>query len=431
MTNEAAGLTVGVPRESAPSERRVAIVPASVTALTKTGLNIVIEASAGLASGFTDEAYRAKGAAVISGRDDVFLQSDVILQVSYLGASGESGADDLHRFRSGQVVVGSCDPLTFPQPVRELAERGATGFSLELVPRITRAQSMDILSSMATVAGYRAVLLAAAAAPRMFPLMMTAAGTLKPARVLVIGAGVAGLQAIATSRRLGAVVSGYDIRPAVREQVESLGARFVELDLSTGDAETSGGYAKEMGEDFYRGQQEEMKKVVADCDVAITTAAIPGRKAPVLITEEMVCAMAPGSVIVDLAAERGGNCEVTVADETIVHDGVTVLGPVNVASDIPVHASEMFSRNVLTFLQGMISGGRLNIDLTDEILRETMLTRDGDVYNVRIRELLGLAPLQPTDEMDDSDKSDSAADASPTAEHDDQKTSEQSRTAAR
>lgn len=403
MTSETRGLTVGIPREADPQERRVAIVPATVPALMKLGLNVVVEAGAGQESGFTDESYREKQAVVLETRDEVFAQADVILQVQYLGASGEAGDADLQRVRGGQVLIGSCDPLTFPEAVRNLAERDATGLSLELVPRITRAQSMDVLSSMATIAGYRAVLLAATAAPRMFPLMMTAAGTLKPAQVLVIGAGVAGLQAIATAKRLGAVVSGYDIRPAVKEQVESLGGRFVELDVSAGDTETKGGYAKEMDADFYRRQQEAMKKVVAACDVVITTAAIPGRKAPVLVTEEMVSAMAPGSVIVDLAAERGGNCEVTVTGETIDHAGVKVLGPVNLASDIPVHASEMLSRNVLTFLQGMISDGELKIDLNDEVLAETLLTRDGQVENARVRELLELPPLEsPT--ADDTDQ---------------------------
>ena len=261
---------------------------------------------------------------------------------------------------------------------------------------------MDILSSMATIAGYRAVLLAATAAPRMFPMMMTAAGTLKPARVLVIGAGVAGLQAIATAKRLGAIVFGYDIRPAVKEQVESLGGKFVALDLSTGDAESKGGYAREMDDDFYRRQREAMKKVIADCDVVITTAAIPGKKAPVLVTTEMVEAMAPGSVIVDLAAERGGNCEVTACGQTIEHQGVKILGPVNLPSDIPVHASEMFSRNVLTFLQGMIKDGQVNLDLDDEVLKDTLLTRDGDICNDRVRELLHMSHEESDRASDDT-----------------------------
>ncbi len=409
MTHETPGLTVGIPREVTPGERRVAIVPATVPALRKLGLNVVVESGAGVESGFSDEVYREKQATIAESRDDVYQQADIILHVQFLGAAGESATADLERIRSEQILIGSCDPLTFPASIRDLADRGASGFALELVPRITRAQSMAVLSSMATIAGYRAVLLAATAAPRMFPLMMTAAGTLKPAQVLVIGAGVAGLQAIATARRLGALVSGYDIRPAVREQVESLGARFVELDVSAGDTETKGGYAKEMDDDFYRRQQEAMKKVIADCDIVITTAAIPGRKAPVLVTEPMVSAMAAGSVIVDLAAERGGNCEVTVAGETVDHGGVKVLGPVNLASDVPVHASEMLSRNILTFLQGMISDGELKIDLTDEVLRETLLTRDGQVENARVRELLDLPPLEPAE-------SDSSADTGENSE---------------
>jgi NAD(P) transhydrogenase subunit alpha len=400
MSNTAGRLTVGIPREADPSERRVAIVPAVVPALQKLGLNIMVESGAGMESGFTDESYTDRQATIADSRDEVFRQADIILQVRYLGACGSSGSDDLSRLRSGQVIVGSCDPLTFPQAVADLAEKGTTGFSLELVPRITRAQSMDVLSSMATIAGYRAVLLAATAAPRMFPLLMTAAGTLKPAQVLVIGAGVAGLQAIATAKRLGAVVSGYDIRSAVREQVESLGARFVELDVAAGDAETTGGYAKQMDDDFYRRQQEAMKQVVAGCDIVITTAAIPGRKAPILVTEEMVDAMSPGSVIVDLAAERGGNCEVTVPGKTIEHEGVNVLGPQNLPSDLPVHASEMLSRNVVTFLQGLIQDGQVAIDLQDQVISETLLTQDGQIVNDRVRELLKLPGLEPVSEAE-------------------------------
>lgn len=393
MADETTGLTIGIPREADENERRVAIVPATVPALQKLGLRVTIEAGAGVAAGFPDEMYRQRNAEVLESREAIFQQADIILHVRYLGASGDAGQQDVANVRRGQVLIGSCDPLTFPEPVMAVAEQGASAFSLELVPRITRAQSMDVLSSMATIAGYRAVLLAATAAPRMFPLLMTAAGTLKPAQVLVIGAGVAGLQAIATAKRLGAVVSGYDIRPAVREQVESLGGRFVELDVAAADTETSGGYAKEMDDDFYRRQQEAMKQVVSGCDVVITTAAIPGKQAPVLVTEEMVSAMAPGSVIVDLAAERGGNCEVTRTGETIDHQGVTVLGPVNLPSDVSVHASEMLSRNILTFLQGMIQEGALSIDLSDEVLRDTLLTQDGEVVHSRIRELLDLPEL--------------------------------------
>ncbi len=395
MSNSASELVVAVPREADPEEKRVALVPAMVPTLTKGGLKVRLETNAGMAAGFPDQLYLDKGAEIDSDRAELLKHADIVLQVRALGANDGVQTDDVPLLHEGQVLIASCDPLTFPDSVAPVAERGVTAFSLELVPRITRAQSMDILSSMATVAGYRAVLLSATAAPRMFPLMMTAAGTLKPARVLVIGAGVAGLQAIATAKRLGAVVYGYDIRPAVREQVESLGGKFVELDLEAGQSETQGGYAKQMDEDFYRRQREAMKKVIADCDVVITTAAIPGRKAPILVTTEMVEAMAPGSVVVDLAAERGGNCEVTRPGETIDHNGVAVLGPCNMPSDVPVHASEMFSKNVVTFLQLMIKDGQLNIDTEDEIIRDTLLTRGKVIVNGRVRELLNMEPLEP------------------------------------
>lgn len=400
--SENSAMIVAVPREADASERRVALVPAAVAVLKKAGVTVRIQAQAGLAAGFTDDAYTSKGAEIVNDRAELFRGADVVLQVRALGASESPEVDDLPLLQDGQVLIASCDPLTFPAAVQSAAERGVTAFSLELVPRITRAQSMDILSSMATVAGYRAVLLAATTAPRMFPLMMTAAGTLKPARVLVIGAGVAGLQAIATSKRLGAVVFGYDIRPAVREQVESLGGKFVELDIEAQQSETTGGYAKQMDEDFYRRQREAMKKVIADCDIVITTAAIPGKKAPVLVTTEMVEAMAPGSVVVDLAAERGGNCEVTEAGKTVNHNGVTVLGPCNLPSDVPVHASEMFSKNILTFLQLMIRDGQLNINTDDEIIRDTLLTRGGKIVNNRINELLNPTPEVPAETQADN-----------------------------
>ncbi|MEZ6126693.1 MAG: Re/Si-specific NAD(P)(+) transhydrogenase subunit alpha [Planctomycetaceae bacterium] len=393
MSENEVKLVVAVPKELAADEKRVALVPSMVATLLKSGMTVRIQSNAGLAAGFPDQQYADKGAEIVSDRAELLKHADIVLQVRSLGANGEQSEADLPLMQNGQLWISSCDPLTFPDCLSNVAVSGATTFSLELVPRITRAQSMDILSSMATVAGYRAVLLAATAAPRMFPLMMTAAGTLKPARVLVIGAGVAGLQAIATAKRLGAVVLGYDIRPAVREQVESLGGKFVELDLETGQAEGQGGYAKQMDEDFYRRQREAMKKVIADCDVVITTAAVPGRKAPILVTTEMIEAMAPGSVVVDLAAERGGNCEPTVAGQTICHNGITILGPCNVPSDVPVHASEMFSKNIVTFLQLLVKKGTLNIDTNDEIIRETLLTRAKDVVHPKIRELLKLPPL--------------------------------------
>jgi NAD(P) transhydrogenase subunit alpha len=356
----------------------------------KTGAEVVIEAGAGEAAGFPDSEYREKGVRV-ARRAEVFEEAQVLLQVRTPGANEGAGADDLAQFRRGQTAVGFAEPLTALDTALSLAQRGVNLLAMELMPRITRAQSMDALSSMATVAGYKAVLLAADSLPRMFPMLMTAAGTVAPARVLVIGAGVAGLQAIATARRLGAVVSGYDVRTAVKEQVESLGARFVVLDLDNAGAEDKGGYAKALGEDFYRRQRELMAEVLAEQNVVITTAAIPGKKAPVLITREMAARMAPGSVIVDIAAERGGNCELTRAGETVEVGGVRVLGPVNLASQIPYHASQMYAKNIATFAKYLIKEGKLALDRQDEIVRGTLLTLDGEVVHPRVRELLGLA----------------------------------------
>ena len=381
-------LILGVLREADPDERRVALVPAAIPALKKTGAEILIQANAGQSAGFADDQYVAKHATIVADRAEIFARANVILQVRSLGACGDYSEPDIALLRKDHLLVAGCEPLWSPEFIGKAAATGATVLSLELVPRITRAQSMDILSSMATIAGYRAVLLAAIESPRMFPMMMTAAGTLKPARVLVIGAGVAGLQAIASAKRMGAVVYGYDIRPAVKEQVESLGGKFVVLDVEAANTESAGGYAKQMSDEFYRQQRDALKKVIADCDVVITTAAIPGKKAPVLVTREMVEAMAPGSVVVDIAAERGGNCEVTVAGETVEIHGVKVLGPVNLASSIPRHASEMFSKNIATFLMPIIKTGALSIDTNDEIIRETLVTQNGEVVNDRVRELL-------------------------------------------
>jgi NAD(P) transhydrogenase subunit alpha len=377
-------MKVGVPKETWPGETRVAVVPAAVAGLLKAGLEVAIEQDAGTAAGFTDEAYRAQGATLAS-RPDVFRTSDILLQVR--ATPGEPGL-----LRRGQTVIGFADPLGAPDGVRAVAATGATLLSMELMPRITRAQSMDALSSMATVAGYKAVLLAATTLPRMFPMLMTAAGTVSPARVFIMGAGVAGLQAISTARRLGAKVEAYDVRPAVKEQVQSLGARFVELPLESGDAEDKGGYAKAQDEAFYKRQREMMLKVVAQSDVVITTALIPGKRAPILLTTEMVEAMAPGSVIVDLAAERGGNCELTRPDEIVVHRGVTILGPSNPPALVPYHASQMYSKNITTFLTHLLGKdgaqqAALPINLDDEITRETLLTREGEVVHPRVREL--------------------------------------------
>jgi len=384
-------MIVGFVKETFPGERRVALVPAVLSSLTRAGCEVVMEAGAGLEAGYTDAAYTEKGVRTM-GRGEVFAKADVLMQVRGLGANPEHGRDDVDKLRRGQVVIAAFEPLTAHEEVRAVAGSGATLFALELVPRITRAQSMDILSSMATIAGYKAVLLAAGALPKMFPMMMTAAGTVKPAKVFVVGAGVAGLQAIASSRRLGALVEAYDVRPAVKEQVQSLGAKFVEMELDTGAAEDKGGYAKEMGEEFYRKQREMMIRVVAEQDVVITTAAVPGKKAPVLVTEEMVRGMSPGSVIVDLAAERGGNCELTKAGEVVIAHGVTIIGPVNVPATVPFHASQMFAKNVTTFLLNMVREGKLELNMEDEVIAESMVTRDGEITHARVREAMGLTP---------------------------------------
>lgn len=382
-------LTVAVPRETFPGERRVALVPDVIGSLTKAGLTVQVESGAGVAAGMADDAYAAKGAEIVSSRNELFAKADILLQVRAYGANPEMGKADLDLLKENQTVIGLFEPLTQQAQVREIAARKASVFSMELMPRITRAQSMDVLSSMANIAGYKAVLMAAEQLPRMFPMMMTAAGTISPARVFVIGAGVAGLQAIATAKRLGAIVKGYDVRPAVKEQVESLGARFVELEIESGDAEDKAGYAKAMDENFYRKQRELMTKVISESDVVITTAVVPGKKAPILITSEMVDAMPDGSVIVDLAAERGGNCELTKPGENVVERGVTIMGPLNIPAGVPFHASQMYARNITTFLLHLIKDGKPAFDMDDEITRETLLTRNGEVVNARVRDLLG------------------------------------------
>ncbi len=381
-------MILGTVKETFPGERRVALVPATLGQLTKAGHEVVIEAGAGAAAGYPDAEYTDKGAKVVADRDEVFRTADAILQVRGYGANPEQGRADVERLRPGQSLFATFEPLTAFDEIRQVNDRKATLFAMEMIPRITRAQSMDVLSSMATVAGYKAVLLAAERLPKMFPMMMTAAGTLKPARVFVIGAGVAGLQAIASSRRLGAKVEGYDVRPAVKEQVESLGAKFVEMDLETGESQDAGGYAKALGEDFYSKQRELMTRVVAETDVVITTAAIPGKKSPVLITEEMVKGMPSGSVIVDLAAERGGNCELTRAGEVVEAHGVTILGPLNLMATVPYHASQMYAKNVANLLTHLTKEGKLVFDTEDEIVAGTMVCHDGQIVNERIRELM-------------------------------------------
>lgn len=387
-------MIIAVPKETFPGERRVAIVPAAIPALIKAGARVQIEADAGVEAGFPDDAYRSAGAEIITDRRLLFQSADVVLQVRGLGANSEAGADDLESMRDGLVLLAPCDPLGNPNAVKQLAERNVTLFAMELIPRITRAQSMDVLSSMATIAGYKAVLVAADQLPKLFPMMMTAAGTLAPAKVLVVGAGVAGLQAIASSRRLGAVVQAYDVRPAVKEQIESLGAKFVEIPLETTGAEGTGGYAKELGEEFYRKQRELIARTVAASDVCICTAAIPGKPSPRVITADAVREMAPGSVIIDLAAERGGNCELTKANERVVENGVTILGPTNLASEVPTHASQMLANNLLNFLKLITRGGEIHLNLEDEVVRATLAAWRGQVTSPQVRELLGLPPLQ-------------------------------------
>jgi proton-translocating NAD(P)+ transhydrogenase subunit alpha len=385
-------LTIGVPRETFPGERRVALTPRASEALGKLGANVVIERSAGADAGFPDEQYVGRGARVAT-RAEVFQQSDIVVQVRTLGVNPEEGRADLPLLRPGQTVIGFGEPLTAIRELSDLARTGVSFFAMELMPRITRAQSMDALSSMATIAGYRGVLLGAEALPKIFPMLMTAAGTITAARVLVLGAGVAGLQAIATARRLGAVVSAYDVRSAVKEQVESLGAKFVVLDIDAGAAEGQGGYAKAMDEEFYRRQRAALQEVIREQDVVITTAAVPGKKAPILVTVEMASAMAPGSVIVDIAAERGGNCQLTRPGETVMHQGISILGPLNLASTAPYHASQMYGSNIVAFLKLMVKNGEMKVNREDEIIRETLVTHGGEVVNARVSELMGMAAM--------------------------------------
>jgi H+-translocating NAD(P) transhydrogenase subunit alpha len=378
-------MRVGIPKETWPGETRVAVIPSGVAALKKAALDVAVERDAGAAAGFPDSAYTQQGAVIVD-RDAIYSTADIVLTVRATPVGGT--------LRKGQALIGFADPLGAPDVVQQAAASGAMLFSMELMPRITRAQSMDALSSMATIAGYKGVLLAANTSPRMFPMLMTAAGTISSARVFIVGAGVAGLQAIATARRLGAKVEAYDVRPAVKEQVQSLGAKFVELPIESGDAEDKGGYAKAQDESFYRRQREMMLKVVAASDIVITTALIPGKKAPILLTREMVEAMAPGSVVVDLAAERGGNCELTKPDEMVIHNDVAILGPSNPPALVPYHASQMYSKNIITFLTHLLGktgaqAAALPIDTSDEITRDTLLTRDGDVVHARVRELVG------------------------------------------
>lgn len=386
-------MIIGVLKESYPGERRVALVPAVLPTLTKAGFEVHVQAGAGIEAGYPDSQYADKGAKIVAERQAVFSAADIIVQVLCYGSNDITGKEDVPLFHPGQILIGFLRPFGEAEVVQEIAHAGVTSFSVELMPRTTRAQSMDALSSMGTICGYKAVLVAANSHLRIFPMLTTAAGTITPARVLVIGAGVAGLQAIATARRLGAVISAYDLRPAAKEQVQSLGGRFVELPIEAKDAQDAQGYARAQGEDFYRRQRELLGKVVQESDVVIAAAVIPGKKSPVLVTEDMVKGMAPGSVILDLAAERGGNCEITERGKTVVKHGVTIIGAINLATGVPYHASQMYAKNMTAFLTHLIKDQKLNLNLEDEIVRETLVTRGGEIVNPRMREFFALPAL--------------------------------------
>jgi NAD(P) transhydrogenase subunit alpha len=374
---------VGTPKESAPDERRVALVPDTVTRLAAATLEVKVESGAGAAAFITDEAYQQAGATIVKGAAALIGDADAVLKVQ------APSATEVALFKKGAVLISFLQPATQGDIVRALAAQGVTAFSLELVPRISRAQSMDALSSQASAAGYKAVLMAAGRLGKFFPMMMTAAGTVPPARVLVMGAGVAGLQAIATARRLGAVVSAYDVRPAVKEEVQSLGATFIELPLETQEGE--GGYAKEQSEEFLRKQRELIGEHVAKSDVVITTAAVPGRRAPLLVTGEMVKGMRPGSVIVDLAAETGGNVELTRPGTDVEVGGVTIIGTRNVPSTMPLHASQLYARNVANLLLHLVKDGAIVLDFEDEITKGCCVTHGGEIVNERAKQMVAAA----------------------------------------
>ncbi|TQV66148.1 NAD(P) transhydrogenase subunit alpha [Exilibacterium tricleocarpae] len=385
-------MIIGIPCETRPGETRVAMIPANLQPWADSPVDFLIESGAGRSAGYADQDYIDAGAALAASRDDLFARADIVLQVQSFGANTVSADADLERLRAGQLIIGMTDPLANPAAAKELAERGVSSLSLELIPRISRAQSMDVLSSMATLAGYHAVLMGAVDAPRILPMLMTAAGTLTAARVFIMGAGVAGLQACATAKRLGAIVEAYDVRPAAREQILSVGAKPIELELETDTSEDKGGYAKAQGEDFLRRQRELMTAVLAQQDIVITTAAVPGAKSPILITAEMVKAMKPGAVIVDIAAERGGNCELTQLNQTVIAEGVKILGPENIPARHAYHASQMYGKNMETLLKLILEQGELRLDFEDDIIREAVVTHGRDIINARIRTALGSEP---------------------------------------
>jgi NAD(P) transhydrogenase subunit alpha len=392
---------IGIPSEIKPGEERVAMSPANVQSLTDKSVQVLFQTNAGIAAGYPNAEYTAAGATLTDDRAEIFAKADIVLQVQSFGSNNDNSASDLASLRKGQLVIGMMDPLAAPQAAQAVADKGASAIALELVPRISRAQSMDVLSSMATLSGYQAVLMGASAAQRIFPMLMTAAGTLQPARVLIMGVGVAGLQACATAKRLGGIVEAYDVRPAAREQIISVGAKPIELDLDTDESEGAGGYAKEQGEDFLRRQRELLTAVVAEQDIIITTAAIPGAKSPILVTEDMVKAMKPGSVIVDLAAERGGNCDLTEQGKTVIAHGVTILGPENVPSELAYHASQMYGKNMQTLLELILDDqGNLNLDFNDEIIAGTVVAHNGEVPHPYMRKLLHLPELIAPDQAE-------------------------------
>ena len=381
-------MRVAVPKETTPGERRVALVPETVARLVKAGFEVAVEAGAGENAGFTDSAYAAAGASIEADPRVLFGRADVVLKVQRPAHREALDANEAELLRAGAATVSFLYPYAAPDTVALLAERGISSFAMELVPRITRAQKMDALSSQSTVAGYKAVLVGANATGKFFPMLMTAAGTIPPARVLVIGAGVAGLQAIATARRLGAVVEAFDTRPATKEQVQSLGATFVDLDLKTEDAQDAGGYARELAEDHIRREKELLRERCLKADIVITTALVPGKRAPVLIPATTVAEMRYGSVIVDLAGEMGGNCELSAPGQTVVHNGVTIIAPLNLSSDMAYHASTMYSKNISTLLEHLAPQAALKIDLQDEITRGACVTHEGQVVHEATRALL-------------------------------------------
>ena len=388
-------MLIGVPREIASGERRVALVPEVVSQLTRAGHRVVVERGAGIRAGFTDEAYRSAGCDLADSAEEIYSTAQMILKVQRPGRA-DAGEAELDQMKEGSVLIGLLQPSGDPALFQQLAERQIVACSMELVPRTTRAQMMDALSSQSTVAGYKAVLLAANALQKFFPMLMTAAGTVRPARVLVIGAGVAGLQAIATARRIGAVVEAFDTRPVVKEQVQSLGAKFVELDFHREDAQDAGGYARELSKDHIRREKELIHQRALQSDVIITTALIPGKPAPMLIEAETVAAMQPGSVIVDLAGEQGGNCELSVPGETVVRNDVTIVAPLHISSDLAFHASQMYAKNVAALVVLLAPKGELNLNFGDDIIAAVCITAEGDIRHGPTRQRLGMAQQQPS-----------------------------------